>query len=157
MEPELDTMNLGPIYEPAPVAFQFDTPGWYVLGTVLLVLFVTLVIKAIRHYLKNAYRREAHRMVKTIIKQFNNQKAPACLNDALVVLKGVAMTTYSRIQVADLHGEEWIDFLDAKGKHMTFKKYSNTITTALYKNEMTNEDEVLEVLRMSLKWIKVHA
>ncbi len=157
MEPELDTMDLGPIFEPAPIEFQFDTLGWYVLGAILLVVVVTMVFKGIRHYLKNAYRREAQRMVQTIIKQFNNQKDPACLNDALVVLKGVAITTYSRSQVADLHGEQWMAFLDAKGKHITFKKYSHTIKTALYKNEIANESEAIGVLRMALKWVKVHA
>lgn len=157
MEPELEAVDLGPIFEPAPVEFQFDTPGWYVLGAIFLVLLVTLVVKLSQQYIKNAYRREALRMMQNIIRKFDNEKDPACLNDALVVLKGVAIITYSRTQVADLHGEEWMQFLDTKGKHMAFKKYSNTISAALYKNEIANEDEVLEVLRMSQKWIKVHA
>ena len=49
----------GPLIEPDPIRFSFDTPGWYLLGGIIFILSCLLLIRVIKNYRKNAYRRDA--------------------------------------------------------------------------------------------------
>ncbi len=157
MEMNEQTIDLGPIYEPASVAFQFETPGWYILGSIIGALLLMGLFASAKTYLKNAYRREAVKMIHSLTKQFQTQKDAACIQEVMIILKRVAITSYSRKKVANLHGLQWLTFLDSKAKKVSFSKYHETVAKALYQNQITNQKEVLELFTLSTKWIKSHA
>ena len=157
MEPQEEIIDLGPLIQSPRVAFQFDTPGWYVLLTVAVIILLFIVIIGIRKYLKNAYRREALRLLEAIENRFQKEQDVACLNDAMILLKQVSLQTYSRSEVADLHGEKWLNFLDSKSKQATFSTFKQTIFSALYKSEITDNSQVLGIFKQSQNWIENHA
>ena len=139
--------DLGPLYEPEAVSFSFQSPGWYFLAGTLLLLAAYFLVKWIRSYLKNAYRREALKNLSTI----------SSLSDTLVLLKIVAIQTFGRESVAPLYGDEWLDFLEEKGKETPFRLYSSSISVALYEHGKMEEKQLEKIIGLSKTWIKTHA
>ena len=139
--------DLGPLYEPEAVGFSFQSPGWYFLAAILILLAAYFLVKWLRSYLKNTYRREALKNLSTI----------SSLRDTLVLLKIVAIQTFGRERVAPLYGDEWLDFLEEKGRDTPFKKYSPSISEALYENGKLDEKQLEKIIGLSKTWIKTHA
>ena len=151
------TIDLGPLYEPDALRFSFETPGWYLLGGLLSLLAVLLFFKWLKRYRKNAYRREALRNLRIIEDKFYNQKDVLCLNDVLVLLKLVAIKAFGRQQVAQLHGKDWLEFLESKGKNTPFTHYKQHIVNTLYDTIEVDVKEKKALMELSKKWIKTHA
>ena len=123
MSAQADNIDLGPLYEPAPVGFHFETMGWPILFSTLGILIIVTLLKVGIKYYKNAYRRQAIQLINTIENRFQTKQEAACINDMMVVLKQVSLTTYIRSEVADLSGTDWLEFLESKSKGVPFLKY----------------------------------
>ena len=158
---ESDTLTknqeLGPILEPNPIKFTFDTPGWYILGVTILILILFGIIRSIKNYRENSYRRDA-------IKKLDELKSPRSeidseqkLSELLTVLKLVALKTYGRKEVARLHGEKWFLFLESKAKSISFSKYVPLISKSIYQSIPMEAKELNELKNLSKKWIRKHA
>lgn len=144
-------MNIDPgsLFVPEAVHFSFNSPGWYLVGGILLLFAVLLFFRWLKLYRKNAYRREA---LKTML---NYERTS--LNDILILLKQVAMKTYGRQQVAQLYGSQWLEFLESKGKNTPFTQYANCIESSLYESAGKKMKETKELIELSKTWIKTHA
>ncbi len=151
------TIDLGPLYEPDALRFSFETPGWYLLGCVLSLLAVLLFFEWLKRYRKNAYRREALRNLRIIEDKSHEQKDVLCLNDVLLLLKWVAIKAFGRQQVAQLYGNDWLEFLESKGRNTPFTHYKQHIVNTLYDSITVDMKEKKELMELSKKWIKTHA
>ena len=149
--------ELGPLYEPEAVGFSFQSPGWYFLGGVIILLALYISIKWLRKYLKNAYRRDALKHLSAIETRLGEQEEAVCLRSTLVLLKNVAMQAFGRENVAALYGKDWLLFLEEKGKDTAFRKYSSPISASLYRLEKPQTEQLREIIDLSKKWIKTHA
>ena len=143
------TTDLGPLYEPDAVRFSFETTGWYLLGIFLLLMATFLFFRWLNHYRKNAYRRQA---LKTIFSMEQNS-----LNDVLVLLKLVAIKAFGRQQVAQLYGNDWLEFLESKGKDTPFSQYKQHIANTLHHTIPVDLKETKALIELSKKWISTHA
>jgi hypothetical protein len=151
------TIDLGPLYEPDAIRFSFETPGWYLVAGLLLLVAVLLFVKWLKRYRKNVYRREALRNLRIIEDKSYNQKDVLCLNDVLVLLKLVAIKAFGRQQVAQLHGNDWLEFLESKGRNTPFTHYKQHIVNTLYGTIEVDVKEKKALMELSKKWIKTHA
>jgi hypothetical protein len=113
MSQHLDGLNLvelldllEPMAEPTRVAMTPQTPGWIVLGLAMLGLFLWTAIALLRHYRSNAYRRAALAELQHLSR---DGEQPAQI---AVLLRRTALAAYPRDQVASLHGDAWLRFLD---------------------------------------------
>lgn len=142
--------EIGTLYEPDPVLFSFEAPGWQVVGSVLLLIAITGTLHLLRRYRRRAYRRMCIRKL-TALPQHGDADWLYQVNR---ILKVVAMQTYGRTEVAALSGADWVDFLRNKGlegemaeplsRHYDLKaKLSQEVTMALAK--------------AAKNWIKRHA
>ena len=156
MSAQVDNIDLGPLYEPAPVGFHFETMGWPILFSILIILVLVILIKASLKYYKNAYRRQAIQLINTIENRFQTKQEASCINDMMVVLKQVSLTTYARNEVADLSGVAWLEFLESKSKGTSFLKYDKVLSQALYQNKIEQPEEVKQLFTSSKKWINHH-
>lgn len=150
-------IDLGPLYEPDAVRFSFETPGWYVLGIFLLLVATFLFFSWLKRYRKNAYRREALKALIEIEQNSQNQNEANQLNDALVLLKLVAMETFGRQLVAQLYGNDWLEFLESKGKDTPFTDYKQHIANTLYDAIEVELKETVALIALSKRWISTHA
>ena len=151
------TIDLGPLYEPDALRFSFETPGWYLVAGLLLLVAVLLFVKWLKRYRKNAYRREALRNLRIIEDKSYKQKDVLCLNDVLVLLKLVAIEAFGRQQVAQLYGNDWLEFLESKGKNTPFTHYKQPIVNTLYDTIEVDVKEKKALIELSKQWIKTHA
>jgi Ca-activated chloride channel family protein len=114
MSQHLDGLNLvellgqlEPVPEPVRVAMTPQTPGWIVLGLAVLGLVLWAAVILLRRHRSNAYRRAAMAELNVLSRTGNN---PA---EIAVLLRRTALAAYPRHQVASLHGDTWLRFLDA--------------------------------------------
>ena len=149
-------LELGPLMEPAPVEFTFETPGWYVVFTVLVLLTGFAFWKWLQFYRKNAYRRAALKNLETIKIQYAKTNDSQCVNDVAVLLKLVAIHAYGREKVAPLYEESWLTFLESKSKNANFKKYQDTFNEVIYLNKEAPAQAVNELILETKKWISAH-
>ena len=149
--------ELGILYEPDPVQFSFDTVGWKVLFSLLIVFMLGLIIKLSIRYIKNAYRREALKMLSMIKKRYYEKEEARCISDTSILLKQVALKSYGRKKVAELHSSAWIDFLNESAPKVDFTSSEKVISKALYENKNSNNEAVRKYFDQAEKWIKRHA
>ncbi len=151
------TIDLGPLYEPDAVRFSFETPGWYLVAGLFSLLAILLFFRWLKQYRKNGYRREALKTLAEIEHYSQNQKELIQLNDIWVLLKRVAMETFGRQQVAQLYGNDWLEFLESKGKNTPFTSCKQHIVNTLYDTIEVDPKETKALIELSKHWIRTHA
>lgn len=105
-----DTASLAPIMEPESIPYTFDTLGWYLVAVLVFLVLVGLAFAKWKTYKRNAYRREAEKIVKRVVS--SNAENPYYSINKL--LKLIAIDIYGRREVANLYGEEWFSYLVSK-------------------------------------------
>ena len=151
------SIDLGPLYEPDAVRFSFETPGWYLVAGLLLIVAVLIFFRWLKHYRKNDYRRDALQAIARIEQNAPSQNDANQLNDIWVLLKLVAMETFGRQQVAQLTGNDWLEFLESKGKNTPFTSYKQHIVNTLYNTIPVDPKETGALIELSKQWIRTHA
>lgn len=151
---DLETADLESLYEPDPIGFSFDAPGWYGVGILLIFLLLYSLTKFIIRYQRNAYRREAMKTLVGIGQTALDDRDK--VKEVLIVLKLVAIKTYGRTKVASLFGVEWLNFLENTGKATAFTEFKDTVGDLIYS---THEDtvDIGQFMTLSKNWIKTHA
>jgi hypothetical protein len=104
MSDPADLSNLRDIVVPPAVSFWPPAPGWWVVGAACLVAVGIAAAAVVRHWRRNAYRREALRALEA-----------ADGRDISAILKRAALAAFPREQVASLNGAAWLGFLDRTG------------------------------------------
>ena len=141
------------IIEPSPVPFTFDTLGWKIVGLILLLILIRIAYKAYQRYQKNAYKRDAIKLISSLEK--NTENVP--FETVSTALKKVALISYGRETVAALYGLSWLAFLQEKGKNTPFMNYKDDLPDVIYSKKTLEKTKTEELLKLSKKWIKTHA
>lgn len=149
--------DLGPILEPAPIKFSFDTPGWYFLGFLILLILLFTTVRWIKQYRANVYRREAIKSLDQLSLNSSDHGSGSQLIDLLIILKRVALQTYGRKEVAALYGKPWLLFLESKARNTSFSKFQLIIAKATYEDIPIDIKDLNELKNLSKKWIRNHA
>lgn len=141
----VDLLNLlDPVPEPAAIALTPQTPGWIVVGLVLLTLICWALRRYLRHRHANIYRRAAL------------AELPLAGNDPVkiaIVLRRTALAGFPRQQVAGLYGADWLNFLDQSFAGSGFADGPGQIlATAPYRNTPADP----ELTMLARNWIKQH-
>ncbi len=90
----------------AGVDWMPQTIGWYVLALALGIVLLQRLLRALRQWLRNRYRREALRRLDAIAAQ-----SALSLSAINALLKTTAMVAASREEVASLTGKAWLSWL----------------------------------------------
>ena len=137
-----DIKDIGELIEPEKLEMTYDTPGWYVVLFVSILLVLFVVYKLISNWKKNKYRRDAVADIK------NSQT----VDEVSEKLKIVAIKSYGRSEVANLSSYAWVDFLNTKSK----VKFQKEIFEFIY-SEKEIESKVFEEFKQeAIRWVKDH-
>ncbi len=137
--------QLHDILVPASVPWWPPAPGWYVVLGIVLVLMVILLIRALRHRLRNAYRHEA-------LAALRMSRLSAV--ELATLLKRVALTAYPREQVASLTGQAWLDWLAQTSGLPIPSGVADTLTSGVYSTVNTRDTDALS--EFVARWIRCH-
>lgn len=151
-------LKLGEIMEVESIPFTFDTLGWKIVAIALLLLLAHFIYKFYLRYKNNQYKRDAVIEIESLNANSELTES-AFITQSILVLKRIAMQTFSRQEVASLNGEAWLSFLDEKVIDVNFRKYTKEIEEAVYQDNFNPSADYnkAEFYTMSIKWIKNHA
>jgi Domain of unknown function (DUF4381) len=117
MNPQDPLANLNPLREPAAIGWWPLAPGWWILLAVVLVAAAGLAWWLYRRQRQNRYRRLALRALQSIQSDFQQSgDVTACVTAVNALLKNVALQAYPRNEVAQAHGQQWLDFLNSTAR-----------------------------------------
>ena len=135
---------LEPVPVPVPISLWPQTPGWIVLGVVVLALLAV----GVRH-LRARHRADAYR--RAALAELAQTGDDAALIAAL--LRRTALAGFPREQVAGLTGKNWMNFLDQSygGKGFSGSE-GKTLLAAPYRHN-THGPALSELART---WIATH-
>ena len=145
--------QLKDIHLPESIGWWPLAPGWY--GVMVLILFLIMALAYI------AYKRHANALAKNQAlellnrykeqyeKDHNAQLASARVSE---LLRRVALVYYPRAEVASLHGDAWVAFLNQTSKGIDFKPVKSMLLDSPFKTSETVNLKPL-ILRAQ-RWIK---
>ncbi len=138
LEPESQSLsNLQDIVLPAAPSFWPPASGCWILVALILMLLITVTWFIAQSRQRNAYRRAG----LTLLQSANT------VYDINVVLKRVALAVFPREQVAALHGEHWIQFMQSTCEGEQFATLSQS----------AEGTPAIESIRASARtWIRKH-
>ncbi len=153
MNEDLSELNLVELFDrlvqpdaPEPVSMLPQTSGWLWLAIALLVLSGVMAWLWLRWWRSTAYRRAALAALRAA------GDDPAAIAD---VLKRAALAGFPREEVASLHGNNWLAFLDRTGGRSPVFSGSEAglvLASAPYRPQPPNA----ELARTAATWIRRH-
>lgn len=153
--------RLHDLVQPPAVPWWPPAPGWYwVLGLLALLASIGLV-KALLHWQRNRYRREALHLAAL---QQHHLQDPTTRTAALValgeLLKRTALTAFPREQTASLTGASWLAFLDRTSGHTgSVPSEIATLETVAYDPRTStrlNDTQALQLAAAVRDWLANH-
>jgi hypothetical protein len=145
--------QLKDIHLPTPISWWPLASGWYVL--------ISLIVLAIVYFFHWSYQRKMNAKPKkqalellTTYKEQYEKDGLAQIASARVseLLRRVALVYYPRAQVASLHGDSWIEFLNQTSKGIDFKPVQSMLLESPFKKGETINLKPL--LTRAEQWIK---
>jgi Domain of unknown function (DUF4381) len=106
--------SLRDIAIPPPISWLPQTWGWAVLAALLVIALLAAFLVWLRHYRRNAYRREALRLLDGIEADIRNPaNREKGVHELTELLKRTALAAWPRGDVASLTGRALIERLGA--------------------------------------------
>jgi hypothetical protein len=142
--------RLHDIVSPAPVSWWPLAPGWYVVGSAALILLFWCAWRLATWWRRNAYRREALRLLNSL------PIDPSSLPKIDELLKRVALSAWPREQVAALNGAAWLAFLDRTAPETRFDKGPGRVLGEASYLPTAPHVDVRDVLDAAEAWVRLH-
>ena len=146
--------QLRDIHLPMPVAWWPLAPGWYVVLALLLILLLGCGYAYFRKYKRRCWQRsifaELARIQSHYQQTVDGRKSIAALS---VFLRRAALLKYPRQQIAGLHGQAWLEFLNETTATTVFTVGpGKLLLTAPYQAQV--EENLTELLQIVAQWLK---
>ena len=139
----LTLSDMHDIVLPEPVSAWPPAPGVWVLLMVLALLAVLFLLRRIKTYRSNAYRREA----------LMELDLAESATDIAEILRRVCMQARGRETVTTLQGETWFQWLEAEGGF----QLPETVRLALASVYSNTEADTAALRAFTQKWIQEHS
>lgn len=149
-----DALNqLKDIHLPLPVGWWPLAPGWYLLMLFLFCFLVFLCFRGYRYYLNTQAKRQALVLLDSYCLQYNKDKnAPLMSARISELLKRVALVYFPRQQVASIHGQAWINFLNKTSKGIDFELVKSLLLDSPY--NASKRCDLNPLIKRAKLWIK---
>ncbi|TAL66063.1 MAG: DUF4381 domain-containing protein [Legionella sp.] len=136
-----------------PIGLWPMAPGWYGL---IVFLLLGLILGAYWLHLRKVQakpKKQALELLKSYKRQYekdkNTQQTSARVSE---LLRRVALVYFSREEVASLHGEAWVAFLNRTGKNLDFKPVQGMLLDSPFKTAETIDLQPL--ITCAEQWIQ---
>jgi len=145
---------LQPLREPAAIGWWPPAPGWWFLALLCAAALATVLVVLVGRYRRNAYRRRALAQLATLHARYEREgDVTRHARDTNALLNCVALHAYPRRDVAAIHGEHWVDFLNRDTGPDA--RFDTAFTQAIYQGEPGSADPQ-QLHRAARHWIAHH-
>jgi hypothetical protein len=145
--------QLKDIHLPPPIYWWPLAPGWYVLFTLSVFLIIALAYFAFQKIRNGQAKKQALRLLSryqsAYEKNHNTQETSAQISE---LLKRVALVYFPRIQVASLHGQDWLNFLNQTSRGMDFNSVQDMLLDLPFKPSQPLD--LTPLFQKTERWIK---
>ncbi len=156
--------QLQDIQLPDPISWWPLAFSWWILILSVISTLIGVVWYFREQRKRNAYRREAQEALSRIM---HPKESNLSINEQVLainsLLKQVALTTYGRVNVAQLSDQAWLDFLKQNASYIeqpaTLKELFKLAyqAPATDKTQLKSNQELLTAWQLyAEKWIKGH-
>lgn len=145
--------QLNDVITPGEISVWPLAPGWWILILLVVSALVGAVLWLYKRHKASLYRRAA---IQQLIKlKFENHPNFIAQNSVLLKRVVLSCAPRARAHVGQLHGQAWVDFLNACCPEPVFKgETANALASAQYQ---ANTDLDLASLKTQvLAWVKNH-
>ncbi len=151
MNPESQTLPLRDIHLPEAVSGWPPAMGWWLLLALLLLLPV--VVWTVRKFMaRQQLRQQALAELNKIETRFQqHQNSQQLVSDISILLRRICISRFPCHDVAGLHGEAWIDFLNSQTNSFDAEK-SQALINGPYQKQCHIHS--LPLINASRDWIK---
>lgn len=145
------------IVVPPEISYEPKTVGWYLLAALFLGLLGYSIVRQVRRYEKNAYRRRALRELRSLRTRAPSDRKQA-LHELPRLLKRTALSVFPRKDVAPLSGSAWLAFLERQAPGALSPEARAGIRTLL----LSSADDVpqsrdSELFKSVERWLRQHS
>ena len=153
--------NLHDLVVPDAAPWWPPAPGWYLLGSLILLAAIFLIVNRISNWQRNRYRGRALEELSRLRQSTRNENSPSQLVAGLdQILKRVALAAWPRQEVATLAGEEWMQFLNRTGRGRVFTpEQADALRDAAYSSRISGKlssDDLERLCSDVERWIRQH-
>ena len=153
--------NLEDIIVPEAIPWWPPAPGWYAFAALAVIAVALTAFLLVRRWRATAYRRAALESLSDIEARLSTgAEGREPLRDVPVLLKRVALASFTRADVAALSGDDWLAFLDRSSGGRDFVHGRGRVIPRLAYDpgvlEALDESEVDGLLADSRRWIVTH-
>lgn len=165
VDPKVASVEMAPLRDvasPAPVSMRPQTVGWYVLGAVVVALFVWVVWRQARRWQAARYRREALAEVDALSDALTDAHSrPAALRALAAIVKRTQLAEERRPAVASLSGVAWRSHLEAAADrgHLPTEAATLLVEVSSARDERLARlaaDDVSALVAAVRHWITAH-
>ncbi|MEH6586967.1 MAG: DUF4381 domain-containing protein [Halioglobus sp.] len=143
--------NFNEVVSPAAIDWLPQTPGWYVVGAIVLILLSRQTWYRLQHWYRNRYRGEARQQLSQL------SHSDALVTEVNHLLKLTALAAFTRQQVASLSGQQWTSFLNGQCEQAPFDEtLCQLLGTGVYEGQAVDASAAEQLLQASLNWVKHH-
>lgn len=145
--------QLKDIHLPAPVGWWPPAPGWYFV-LALIVFFISFIsYRAYKHYGYALAKKQALILLDRYQEHYErDHNVPLTSAHISELLRRVALVYFPRTQVASLHGEAWLQFLNQTSKGIDFNSVRTLLLDAPFKKG--NTQDLGPLFSKAKLWIK---
>ncbi len=138
------------VVAPAVISWLPQTPGWYVVGTLAVLLLLRGGWRRLRRWWRNRYRREA-------LARLADAGVARSVTELNRLLKLTALAAWPRPRVAGLTGSEWVDFLNSRCPAPPFDdSLAGLLCSNPYTGAVPDEREAARLAAACRDWISGH-
>lgn len=158
-----DLTQLRDIHLPASISWWPLAPGWYLLALIIALLCLMLGFLLHRQYSNGRAKHEALRTLAMYQQEYKREANSQLFSSQISeLLRRVALAYYPRVDVAGLHGDLWINFLNTTIKGVNFNSVRTHLLELPYRPHGRDDvrlglsadyDRIQPLFSMARKWI----
>ncbi|MCB1677648.1 MAG: DUF4381 domain-containing protein [Halioglobus sp.] len=142
------------IVSPPAISWVPQTLGWWWLGGAVLTFLAWRAWRALRHWYRNRYRREAAARLRALP---STAGTAVRIEDINRLLKLAALVAYSRETVARLSGAQWVEFLNRQCQNPPFSpQQARLLALGSYRDQALDTTRARALIDASLVWVREH-
>jgi hypothetical protein len=146
--------QLHDIHLPAAISWWPPAPLWWLLAVLVLLTAVWMLYLGLRAWQRRAFKRQALRELAHL-RMLDDPHHLVC--ELALLVRRVALAVFPHENVASLHGQAWLQFLDRSGATQAFSQgVGRYLANIPYQRELPAEiaPELPLLVKIVKAWIR---